>query len=75
MIKWTESQETYDVLEGQGLGLEQEEIRQDRGSSVTAEEDVTESVADTVVGVRGQETNQEVAFHIKLANLSRAECV
>merc|ERR1712098_369254 len=54
-----------DILEGQGLSLEQEEIRQERGSSVTAEEDVTESVADTIVGVWGQETNQEVTEPVR----------
>lgn len=49
-----------DVLERQRLRFEKEEVDDACGYEVAAEEDKTEGITDTVVGVRGEETDQEV---------------
>ncbi len=50
-----------DLLEGQRLGFVEEEVHNDRGRGIGAEEDETESVADPRVGEGGQERNHEVS--------------
>jgi hypothetical protein len=45
-----------DALEGKRLGLEDEEVDYSCGDEVAAEEDKTESVTDTFVGIRCQKT-------------------
>lgn len=50
-----------DLLEGQRLGHVEEEVHDDRGRGVGAEEDGAERVADARVGEGGQERNHEVA--------------
>lgn len=54
-----------DALEGQRLGLKDEKVDYGRGDKVAAEEDEAESVADTVVGIRCQKTDQKVAQPIE----------
>lgn len=50
-----------DLLEGQRLGFVEEEVHDDRGRGIGAEEDEPESVADPGVGERGQERNHEIS--------------
>ena len=50
-----------DLLQGQRLGLIQEEVHDDGGRGVGAEEDEAESVADPRVGEGRQKGNHEVA--------------
>jgi hypothetical protein len=50
-----------DVLKRQRLGLEDEEVNDSRCDEVAGEENETEGVSDTVIGVRCEETDQEVA--------------
>ena len=57
-----------DILERQTLGLEKEEVDDGCCGKVAAEEDETKGVSDTVIGIRREETNQEVTWGGLLVN-------
>lgn len=49
-----------DLLEGERLGLVEEEVGHNASGQVGAEEDVTETIADAIGGVGSEETDKEV---------------
>lgn len=61
---------TYHVLKGQGLSLEQEEVRQECCCNIATKEYVTEGIANTVGGIWGKETNEKVSY-FRVSLLSR----
>lgn len=50
-----------DILERKRLGLEEEEVHNACCDKVAAEEDETKCVANTVIGIWCEETDQEVS--------------